>query len=237
MILPYAPFDLLTFAFWGFLITLLVVAVLFAALASLRKLPYAVWVSGGTLILAMLLLLGVSTSTLAVGHGTPWAPAGGAIGAVITLLALALAAFGGGPVAQLALALATRGSVAAGAHGGILVTDAANTTSTSAVPGSQTAGVQTPGVHTSATEQPASVPHTREVLRGGAAIGVLERICVALGIVAGFPEALAIIVAVKGLGRFTELATAEARERFIIGTLASLLWASACAVLVRLAIG
>ena len=74
------------------------------------------------------------------------------------------------------------------------------------------------------------------MLRGGAAIGVLERICVALGIVAGFPEALAIIVAVKGLGRFTELATAEARERFIIGTLASLLWASACAVLVRLAI-
>lgn len=221
MILPYAPFDLLSFAFWGFLVTLLVVAVLFAALASLRKLPYAVWVSGGTLILAMLLLLGVSTSTLTLGHGMPWAPAGGAVGAIITLLALALAAFGGGPVAQLALALATRGSVAAGAHGGILVTDAASAVPTNAA---------------SAAEQPASTPHTREVLRGGAAIGVLERICVALGIVAGFPEALAIIVAVKGLGRFTELATAEARERFIIGTLASLLWASACAVLVRLAI-
>lgn len=237
MILPYAPFDLLTFAFWGFLITLLVVAVLFAALASLRKLPYAVWVSGGTLILAMLLLLGVSTSTLTFGHGMHWVPAGGAAGAMITLLALSLAAFGGGPVAQLALALATRGSVAAGAHGGILVTDAAGAAPASAAPAALAPDAQTPGAPASAAEQTTATPHTREVLRGGAAIGVLERICVALGIVAGFPEALAIIVAVKGLGRFTELATAEARERFIIGTLASLLWASACAVLVRLAIG
>jgi hypothetical protein len=54
--------------------------------------------------------------------------------------------------------------------------------------------------------------------------------------VAGFPEALAVIVAIKGIGRFSELASAEARERFIIGTLASLLWACAAGALVRLAI-
>ena len=32
-------------------------------------------------------------------------------------------------------------------------------------------------------------------------------------------------MAIKGVGRFSELAAAEARERFIIGTLSSLLWA------------
>lgn len=225
MILPYAPFDLLASAFWMFILLLLATGVLFAVLASVRKLPYAVWVSGGTLVLALLLLLGVSTSTLTFVHGAPWQPASGAIAAAITLLALTLAACGGGPAAQLALALATRGSVKAGTHGGILVPDAA-----------AAADAQDPRPAAADAPQLDSAPATREVLRGGAAIGVLERVCVALGIVAGFPEALAIIVAVKGLGRFTELATAEARERFIIGTLASLLWASACAVVVRLAL-
>jgi hypothetical protein len=76
----------------------------------------------------------------------------------------------------------------------------------------------------------------REVLRGGTTIGYLERLGVALAIVAGFPEAIAVVVAIKGIGRFSELAAAEARERFIIGTLASLLWACAVAGVVRLAI-
>ena len=48
--------------------------------------------------------------------------------------------------------------------------------------------------------------------------------------------AIAVVVAIKGVGRFTELATAEARERFIIGTLASLIWACACAALVQVAL-
>ena len=48
--------------------------------------------------------------------------------------------------------------------------------------------------------------------------------------------AIAVVVALKGIGRFSELATAETRERFIIGTLASLVWACIVAALVRLAI-
>lgn len=48
-------------------------------------------------------------------------------------------------------------------------------------------------------------------------------------ILVGQPAAIAIIVAVKGLGRFTELDSAAARERFIVGTLGSLIWAAACA--------
>ncbi|MNY74060.1 hypothetical protein D3C86_2129970 [compost metagenome] len=73
-------------------------------------------------------------------------------------------------------------------------------------------------------------------MRGGTTIGYLERLAVTLGIIAGFPEAIAVVIALKGIGRFSELATAEARERFIIGTLASLLWAGVVAALVRLAI-
>jgi hypothetical protein len=56
-----------------------------------------------------------------------------------------------------------------------------------------------------------------------------------LGILAGFPGAVAIVVALKGVGRFTELATPAARERFIVGT-TSLLWACAVAGVVWLAV-
>lgn len=70
------------------------------------------------------------------------------------------------------------------------------------------------------------------VLRGGLLIGVLERAAVVLAILAGQPVAIAYVVAIKGLGRYPELKQAPAAsERFIIGTLASLLWAAvvACA--------
>jgi hypothetical protein len=74
------------------------------------------------------------------------------------------------------------------------------------------------------------------VLRGGTTIGLLERFATAAAIIAGFPEAIAVVVGIKGVGRFTELNEAEARERFIIGTLVSLIWACACAALVRIAL-
>lgn len=76
-----------------------------------------------------------------------------------------------------------------------------------------------------------------EVLRGGTAIGYLERLAVAGTLLAGFPEGLAIIVAIKGVGRFTELDSAETRERFIIGTLVSLTWAVAATGVALLARG
>jgi len=67
-----------------------------------------------------------------------------------------------------------------------------------------------------------------EVLRGGAWIGVLERTAIAATVLAGWAEGLAVLIAVKGLGRFNELKAPVAAERFIIGTLASGLWALAC---------
>ena len=76
-----------------------------------------------------------------------------------------------------------------------------------------------------------------ELLRGGAWIGALERAAVYASLVAGWPEGLAVVLAVKGLGRYPELRDAEgsarqgAAERFIIGTFTSVLWAAACAAI------
>lgn len=71
-----------------------------------------------------------------------------------------------------------------------------------------------------------------EVLRGGTWIGVFERLAAFATVVVGWPEGLAIVLAIKGLARYPEL-RADARsgiaERFIIGTFASILWALACA--------
>ena len=74
----------------------------------------------------------------------------------------------------------------------------------------------------------------QRILRGGAIIGVLERLGVCLAILTGQPVAIAYIVAIKGLGRFAELKeTPVAAERFIIGTLTSMLWAAGTAAVVK----
>jgi hypothetical protein len=90
-------------------------------------------------------------------------------------------------------------------------------------------------------ESPAeSMDRAGSVLRGGTWIGALERGAIFATLVAGWPEGLAIVLAVKGLGRYPELRAAEdgvrtgAAERFIIGTFASVLWACACAGVVVL---
>lgn len=133
------------------------------------------------------------------------------MGLIIAILGTAVAVLGGNPVTRRVLEIATHGRVKDGANGGILL-DA------------EAAGVRDDD------ERPT------EVLRGGTTIGYLERLAVVVAIIAGYPEAIAIVVAVKGVGRFSELAAAEARERFIIGTLSSLLWACIVGALVRSAI-
>ncbi len=81
-------------------------------------------------------------------------------------------------------------------------------------------------------DAPGSLSTAGEVLRGGAWIGALERAAVYVSLVAGWPAGLAVLLALKGLGRYPELRVQDdsgAAERFIIGTLASSLWAVACA--------
>ncbi len=130
---------------------------------------------------------------------------------LIALLGGGIAVIGGSSAAVLALDTAMGGAVEPGLHGGIMVPPK---------------GARGEGLLAERTE----------VLRGGITIGVLERIGAAGTIIAGFPEGLAVVVAIKGIGRFSELESGEARERFIIGTLASLVWACACALVVHLVI-
>ncbi|MDN3495630.1 hypothetical protein QL996_06800 [Planococcus sp. APC 4015] len=129
-------------------------------------------------------------------------------GAVLALLGLALAVLGGNPFARWVLSAAEGGRTTEGTRGGILVELMADDAKS----------------------------HEEEILRGGTTIGYLERASVALGILAGFPAVIAVVVALKGIGRFTELATPAARERFIVGTLASMLWACTVAGTVWLAL-
>lgn len=71
--------------------------------------------------------------------------------------------------------------------------------------------------------EPSASP--RRELRGGTWIGVLERLAVTGAVLLGHPEGIAVVVAVKGLGRYPELArNPEVAERFVIGSLASLVW-------------
>jgi len=82
------------------------------------------------------------------------------------------------------------------------------------------------------------------LLPGGSWIGALERLASYVSLVAGLPEGVAVVLAVKALGRYPELKIHQQRsadgstdrasvgERFIIGTMVSLLWAAACGYLV-----
>jgi hypothetical protein len=83
-------------------------------------------------------------------------------------------------------------------------------------------------------ESTASTERPETVLRGGAWIGYLERAAVAATVLAGWPEGVALVLAVKGVGRYSELRETNAPEAFIIGTFASLLWAVAAAGTVHL---
>ena len=102
-----------------------------------------------------------------------------------------------------------------------------------AVSGSVTAGgpVVVAVLKLAGQAQPSGAPNPADprLLNGGAWIGGLERLAVTAALLAGWPEGTAVVLAVKGLGRYPELRAPAAAERFIIGTLASVLWAAGCA--------
>lgn len=75
-------------------------------------------------------------------------------------------------------------------------------------------------------------PDAVAILRGGAWLGVLERLAITGSLLAGYPYGIAIVVAIKGLGRYAELRDQPvASERFVVGTLASLIWSVATGLL------
>ncbi|MDO8145032.1 MULTISPECIES: hypothetical protein [Isoptericola] len=69
------------------------------------------------------------------------------------------------------------------------------------------------------------------VLGNGTWIGLLERFAITGTVLAGYPEGVAVVVAVKALGRLPELREHPvAGERFVVGSLASLVWAGSLGV-------
>ncbi|MBX3079269.1 MAG: hypothetical protein KDB18_07420 [Salinibacterium sp.] len=116
-----------------------------------------------------------------------------------TVLLLLIGVVGGSPLVLVVLELAGSGAVPLGDHGGILVSETG------------------------------PKAKNREILRGGMTIGYLERLAIIGAALVGQFAAVAVVIAVKGLGRFSELENSAARERFIIGTLVSIVWAAACA--------
>jgi len=164
-------------------------------------------------------------------------------------VALMVAGFGGWPVAALVFRLARTiddkadAAKAAEAAGRAEEDPSADVTvdDPSPSPARDAAGQAVDSELTSppgppASDMPAAGPAlpTQRILRGGAIIGVLERLGVCLAILTGQPVAIAYIVAIKGLGRFAELKeTPVAAERFIIGTLTSMLWAAGTAAAVK----
>lgn len=128
------------------------------------------------------------------------------VGLILSLIAVTVSVLGGNPLTRRVLDIAAGGRVAETPDGGIVL------------------------LRREDDEAP------KALMRGGTTIGYLERTAVTLAIIAGFPEAIAVVVAVKGIGRFSELDQPETRERFIIGTLTSLVWACVIGALVRLAI-
>ncbi|UOG22039.1 hypothetical protein MTX80_02735 [Gordonia amicalis] len=150
--------------------------------------------------IGLIVLLGLATATAIVAATA--GPAAGFAAAAAPVIAAIAAITGGGPVVRAVLQL---GGVRAGPtppHD----PDADDT-------------------DTDTTETEPSDPTEVGPLRGGRVIGYLERLAVVTTLMAGWPEGLAIILAVKSLARYPELRAPQASEQFIMGTFASVLWA------------
>jgi len=164
--------------------------------------------------------LGLLAAALAWSGAADLTLAGDAPRTLLVALAGALAVLGGGPVTTSLFALVDAEGRAQGDVEGDAVRDAW------ADPDSDSA------------QDADTLERAGQLLRGGAWIGVLERAGVLAALVAGWPEGLAVVLALKGLGRYPELrnaGTGAVAERFIIGTFTSVLWAAACAACVVLA--
>jgi hypothetical protein len=159
------------------------------------------------------------------------------VNALWITVALLTAGFAGWPVTALVFRLArtidARADAASTATAGTATDPSADVTVDPVVDSVIDSGTRQPQPPSSAPDSSEAVSSER-ILRGGAIIGVLERLAVCLAILGGQPVAIAYVVAIKGLGRFAELkATPVAAERFIIGTLASMLWAAGIAALAK----
>lgn len=147
--------------------------------------------------------------------------------ALVVVATLLLAVAGGWPAVSAVLHGAARSADSGGpdtsgeVRGG---TDAG--AATGPAPAAAPAPAPAPAAGLGQGPTSAAGPPGDTLLRGGTWIGLLERLAVTGTILLGHPEGVAVVVAVKGLGRYPELArNPDVSERFVIGSLASLVWA------------
>lgn len=159
-----------------------------------------------------------------------------AVGLLVLLAAAATSTALGSALTGRGHALAVILALVAAATGGNVVTTAAFDTIDAgdhdADPADPADSADSAGPAGPAGGSDGSLRSAGEILRGGLWIGVLERLAVFATLVARWPEGIAVVLAVKGLGRYPELRSGHRpglAERFIIGTLVSVLWAGLCA--------
>ncbi|MBR7193952.1 MULTISPECIES: hypothetical protein [unclassified Gordonia (in: high G+C Gram-positive bacteria)] len=153
----------------------------------------------------LLVLAGVTAVLAAVA-----APATGFLASAVPVVAALAAITGGGPVVRTVLVAGGVGQ------------------RTGPGPDPEGSPDDGSGDDTDAPDSPAPAPADPAEagpLRGGRVIGYLERLAVVTTLMAGWPEGLAIILAVKSLARYPELRAPHAAEQFIMGTFASVMWA------------
>ncbi|MFZ2502401.1 MAG: hypothetical protein WAW88_07005 [Nocardioides sp.] len=171
-------------------------------------------------------VLGVLLTALSAITASLWEPlsTGQTARVVLVLVAAVLAVAGGGPVTVEVFALVDGARPLSAPDGGNH-----RAKDSSAAGDSQGAGDR-PGAGDGSGA--GEIVRAGEILRGGAWIGGLERTAIVAALLAGWPEGIALALAVKGLGRYPELRNQDntgTAERFLIGTFTSVLWAAGCA--------
>lgn len=198
----------------------------------------------GALLVGLLVVLALGCLVLlpfslrpSIVTGPPWLGGlvvGGLLGplALAGLLGLAAAPLAGVPLVVAVAALL----VAAAAGGSPMATGVLRLADPAAARAAEGIDLQTSSLTTSRPTGPGATMSAPGLLRGGSTLGLLERVATFGTLAVGSPEGIAVVLAVKGLGRFGELKTPSAPERFMIGTFTSVLWACACwAVVLTLA--
>lgn len=165
---------------------------------------------------AVVTALATSAAIVAAAAG----PAHGTGLVIATCAALTAAVTGGGFVVRLVLRV-----------GGVPPVHESVDASDIVIHEPDTGGPDTAGPDTGLenTDSGSAGADTAGPLRGGRVIGYLERGAVAATLLVGWPEGLAVILAVKSLARYPELRAPHASEQFIMGTFASVLWAAGMA--------
>lgn len=147
---------------------------------------------------------------------------------LVGLTALILSAAGGWPLTSGVLRLAARSPDAGGVESDLPAPAAP-------VPGAGGVGEETDAAVIAVDGDGPVGPAARAALRGGTWIGILERLAITGTLIAGYPAGIAFVIAIKGLGRYPELREHPGTsERFVIGTLASMLWAAVVGAVLRM---